>query len=182
MTCSAALPSCCAPAARLSGAPPALPASQGRASPCLLPAGRALTVRARRAGVLCIVQGRVWLTFSHAERSLKVRAGDHFLGAGQSLALARGDAVVLEPWCPGQGSGEQAPASFEWALAAAPGVRPDAQALALALHGLGRALADVAVAGAGLARAWLHAGRAAAPFFRPPSQPGWSASTTRPNQ
>lgn len=67
-----------------------------------LPAGQALTLRARQAGRLRVVQGRLWLTFSDASRDSRVRAGDHFLLPGQSLALAVGDIVVLESWAVGQ--------------------------------------------------------------------------------
>lgn len=63
-----------------------------------LSAGQAQTLRARQAGLLRVVQGRLWLTFSDAARDSRVRAGDHFLLPGQSLALAAGDIVVLESW------------------------------------------------------------------------------------
>lgn len=79
-----------------------------------LPAGHALTLRARQAGVLRIVQGRVWITFSHADQDLRVRAGDHFFSAGQSLPLSAGDAVVMEPW--GAGGEGDATARFCWSL------------------------------------------------------------------
>ena len=75
-----------------------------------LPAGQALTLRARQAGQLRVVRGRLWLTFSDAARDRRVRAGDHFLLPGQSLALAVGDTVVLEPWAVGQ----RAPARWRW--------------------------------------------------------------------
>lgn len=71
---------------------------------CLLPAGRAVTLRARQAGVLRIVQGRVWITFDHADRDGRVQAGDHFLGAGEALRLSAGDTVVMESWTGGGGS------------------------------------------------------------------------------
>ena len=81
----------------------------------LLPAGRALTVRARQAGVLRITQGRVWITFSHADKDLRVPAGDYFCSAGESLALAAGQAVVMESWSAGEGGGA---AAFSWEPAA----------------------------------------------------------------
>lgn len=75
-----------------------------------LSAGQALTLRARQAGRLCVVQGRLWLTFSDAARDSRVRAGDHFLLPGQSLALAVGETVVLESWAIDQGM----PACLRW--------------------------------------------------------------------
>ena len=63
-----------------------------------LPAGQAMTVQARESGVLRVGQGRVWVTFSHAGRDLRVPAGDHFLGFGQSMRLSAGQTVVMEPW------------------------------------------------------------------------------------
>ena len=76
----------------------------------LLPAGQALTLQARQAGLLRIVQGRAWITFSHADQSLRVPAGDHFCGAGQGLPLAAGDVVVMESW----GASDEALARFSW--------------------------------------------------------------------
>ena len=77
-----------------------------------LPAGRALTLQARQAGVLRIMQGRVWITFSHADQDLRVRAGDHFCSAGERLPLSAGDTVVMEPW--GKKERRDAPARFLW--------------------------------------------------------------------
>ena len=90
------------------------PLKRRLAGDCLLPAGQALTVRVRRAGVLRIVQGRVWVTFSHARHDLRVPAGDYFCSAGESLPLAAGNAVVIEPWAVG---GESA-ACWRWEPAA----------------------------------------------------------------
>jgi len=145
MTCSAALPL----SRPMPGARPAQPC----AAPCLLPAGQALTLRARRAGVLRIAQGRVWLTFGPAGRRPGWPADDHVLGAGQALALARGDAVVLEAWHVGEAQGAGAAAAFVWTPAAPLGVRPGWLALAQALQDLGRALGAVAGASARLAQA-----------------------------
>lgn len=90
------------------------------ASDCTLQAGQAFTLQARQAGVLRIVQGRVWMTFSHADRDLRVPAGDHFLGHGESLRLPAGQAVVMEPW----GEGGEALASFSWEPATATRAMP----------------------------------------------------------
>ncbi len=97
---------------RTAGAPPMataitrpLPSRPGDGT---LPAGQALTVRVREAGVLRITQGRIWLTFSHADRNLRVPAGDHFFGAGEELTLSAGDTVVMECWS------RESQACFSW--------------------------------------------------------------------
>ena len=63
-----------------------------------LPAGQAMTMQARRSGALHVSQGRLWVTFSHADRDFRVPAGDHFLECGDRLQLAAGQTVVMEPW------------------------------------------------------------------------------------
>lgn len=60
--------------------------------------GRALTLRARSAGVLRIAHGAVWITFDNAQRDDGVRGGDHFLGAGDVLHLLPGQSLVMESW------------------------------------------------------------------------------------
>jgi hypothetical protein len=82
---------------------------------CKLEAGHALTLRARRAGVLRITHGRVWLTFNIAEKNAVARTGDHFLSRGESLQLAAGEAVVMEPY----GLGHVPAAYYSWEAAAA---------------------------------------------------------------
>ncbi len=69
---------------------------------CRLQAGQAITLRTRQAGQLRVVQGRLWITFSNAAQDGRVRAGDHFLLPGESLALAAGETVVMESWAVGQ--------------------------------------------------------------------------------
>lgn len=124
---------------------------------CKLEAGQALTLHARQAGVLRITRGRVWLTFNVAEKGIGARTGDHFLSRGESLQLAAGEAVVMEPY----GLGHVPSAYYIWEAAAASrpvtlstsaGVRqPLADlrlALGLALAALGR-LARGLAAGVG---------------------------------
>ena len=60
--------------------------------------GRALTLRATRPSVLRIAQGLVWLTFDNAHHDGGVRGGDHFLGAGDSVRLLSGQALVMESY------------------------------------------------------------------------------------
>ena len=73
-----------------------------------VPAGQALSLRARQAGTLRSTNVRLWLTFSSAADDASVRGGDHFLESGQGLALAAGQAVVLQAWSAGVA------ASFAW--------------------------------------------------------------------
>ncbi len=92
---------------------------------CTLPAGQAMTVQAREAGVLRVGQGRLWVTFSHTGRSLRVPAGDHFLGWGESLRLSAGQTVVMESWperAPGAEcrQGAASPACVSWQADARP--------------------------------------------------------------
>ena len=105
--------------------PAASPLSRGAGGNGLLPAGQALTLQARQAGVLRIVQGRAWITFSHAEKDLHTPAGDHFCGAGDALQLAAGDAVVMESW----GRNDEPLACFSWE-SASPGSAMPGLALA----------------------------------------------------
>lgn len=81
---------------------PVVTARQGTGlSSCwTLDAGRAVTLQSPQAGVLHVVQGRLWLTFNHAAQDASERGGDHFLGGGESLRLAPGDAVVMEAYDP----------------------------------------------------------------------------------
>jgi hypothetical protein len=81
-----------------------------------LPAGQAMTVQARESGVLRVGQGRLWVTFSQADRDPCVPAGDHFLGLGESLRLSAGQTVVMESWPEaGRGAtGAAAPACVSW--------------------------------------------------------------------
>lgn len=87
---------------------------------CRLEAGQALTMQARQAGALRVVQGRLWVTFSNAAQDSRVRAGDHFLLPGDSLALAAGETVVMESWAVGQA----APAWVCWQPAPVPSLMP----------------------------------------------------------
>lgn len=72
--------------------------------------GCALTMLAGQAGELRVAHGRVWVTFADAYLDPKVRAGDYFLEAGESLALPAGSAVVMESFVAGQASA----AYFSW--------------------------------------------------------------------
>ncbi|KJA11244.1 hypothetical protein RP29_07065 [Acidovorax temperans] len=70
-----------------------------------LPPGRALSLKPRESGVLRIAQGRVWLTGAAPAQDLVLQAGD-------ALAVAVGQHLVLEPWgWPGECD---APVLFQW--------------------------------------------------------------------
>jgi hypothetical protein len=75
-----------------------------------LDAGQALSLQARRAGVLRIAHGRVWATFDHADQSGSTRAGDHFLSRGESLYLQPGERLVMESF----GIGHTPSVYFSW--------------------------------------------------------------------
>jgi hypothetical protein len=72
-----------------------------------LAAGKALSLRTRRATALVVVQGRVWATVDG-------QPVDHVLEAGDQLTLCAGQRVVVEAWgYPGL-TGAGADASVAW--------------------------------------------------------------------
>lgn len=87
-----------------------------------LDAGRALTLRPLRGGVLRITQGRVWLTLDGVQDNAQA-AGDVFLVPGRALMVQAGQRLVLES----AGVKRDAAAHFSW--------DPLPQAQARALHG-----------------------------------------------
>jgi len=76
--------------ARPAAVPPAV-----RRGAWQLEAGHAISLRASSASVLRIRQGRVWVT-----RDATVHSGseDLVLAPGESLAVAGGERIVMEPW------------------------------------------------------------------------------------
>ena len=85
--------------ARPAAVPPAV-----RRGAWQLEAGHAISLRASSASVLRIRQGRVWIT-----RDATVHSGseDLVLAPGESLAVSRGERIVMEPW---DGNG----ATYSW--------------------------------------------------------------------
>ena len=79
---------------------------------CQLAAGQAVTLRARQPGRLRVTQGQVWITFDNAAHDASVRAGDHVLGAGDSVALRAGQSLVMQAWA------RQGQAQVQWEAAA----------------------------------------------------------------
>ena len=92
-----------------------------------LAAGEAVTLRAHTPGVLEIAQGRVWLTLGGSLANLPGTAADHVLQAGERLAVAPGQHVVMEAWNP---SGGADAAAFRWEAATPPATAPTASAIA----------------------------------------------------
>ena len=85
--------------ARARAVPPAV-----RRGAWQLEAGHAMSLRASSASVLRIRQGRVWVTRdANAHRGSE----DLVLAPGESLAVAAGERIVMEPW---DGSG----ATYSW--------------------------------------------------------------------
>ena len=79
-----------------------------------LASGRAISLCWRQAGVLRVVQGRVWLTFDSTQSGFLHNLGDYFLDAGETLAIGPGQRLVLESWeRKGENPGD-ACACFEW--------------------------------------------------------------------
>lgn len=92
---------------------PASVAAQAAHPPgsCQLATGQAVTLRARQPGRLRVTQGQVWITFDNAARDASVRAGDHMLGAGDSVALCAGQSLVMQSWA------RQGQAQVQWETA-----------------------------------------------------------------
>lgn len=61
-----------------------------------------------------IAHGRVWVTFGNSADDAGVRAGDHFLNAGEVLRLACGQQVVMEAFDTQSGSSVNTPVYFSW--------------------------------------------------------------------
>lgn len=122
-----------------------------------LEGGRAVTLRPREDGVLCIAQGSSWLTFDGPHEGALNDLGDRFLDAGERVRVRAGQRLVLES------TRRDVPLSFSWEFApqATPVPRLDAVAQSWRdLHGAlaqtGRAGWRLLVACAGLAWAGLR--------------------------
>lgn len=60
-----------------------------------LPYGQATSLKAAQASVLHIRQGRVWVT---RDANVQHASEDVVLAPGESLQVAAGDRIVMEPW------------------------------------------------------------------------------------
>lgn len=72
--------------------------------------GRVLSLQPRRAGLLRVAQGQVWVTMDVPHLGAGNELGDHFLHAGEQLAVGPGQHLVLEPFA----RAGQLPVFFEW--------------------------------------------------------------------
>ncbi|ART53737.1 hypothetical protein CBP34_16345 [Acidovorax carolinensis] len=140
-----------------------------------LATGQAVSLHTRAPGVLEIARGRVWLTLAGSLNHLPGAAADHVLQAGERLAVAPGQHVVMEAWNPSGGAADAvafrwlsnspsatatAPTAsaiaHDWECAVVQPLRDLVHALAQGGRALGAAVVDVAGAGgqcaAGLAR------------------------------
>lgn len=73
--------------------------------PAVLPPGQPASLRLSAAGLLHLLQGRLWIT-------IEGQAADWFLAAGESLSLPAGRLIVIE-------CDSAEPARLHWAAAAA---------------------------------------------------------------
>ncbi len=79
----------------------ALPAARPAVPPAVrrgawqLGAGEATSLKASEASVLRIRQGRLWIT---RDATLEQPSEDLVLGPGESLRVAAGERIVMEPW------------------------------------------------------------------------------------
>lgn len=76
------------------GRPAAVPPAVRRGA-WQLAAGQAMTLRAGSASVLRIRQGRVWIT---RDATSRWGSEDLVLAPGESLKVAAGERLVMEPW------------------------------------------------------------------------------------
>lgn len=76
-----------------------------------LDAGRATSLRADCARLLQVRQGRVWVT---RDATVRLATEDVVLGCGESMRVAAGDRIVLEPW-------DHNGATYSWDIASPAG-------------------------------------------------------------
>lgn len=86
-------------------------ASRAQAGTWKLAPGRAMTLMPREPGRLTVAQGCLWATLDGPHAGPPNDQGDRLLGAGETLRLAPGQRLVIEPW------GRQTPTHFSWAPA-----------------------------------------------------------------
>lgn len=87
---SSSLPSLSLPTTQGAKVPPAV-----RRGAWQLAAGQAATLKARHASVLRVRQGRVWVT---CDATQHWGSDDIVLAPGESLQVAAGQRIVMEPW------------------------------------------------------------------------------------
>lgn len=118
--------------------------------------GHAMSLQPRRASLLRIYCGRVWVTQGGPYPVLGRESGDRFLSPGETLRVAAGARLVMEPLAE---AGDERPVHFDWSEA--PGQRP------------GESFArEVLVPARELQRAVVQSGQALARLLR--GLAGWS--------
>ena len=73
--------------------------------------GHALSLRPRRASLLRIYCGRVWVTQGGPYPVLGRESGDRFLSPGDTLRVQAGARLVMEPLAE---AGDERPVHFDW--------------------------------------------------------------------
>lgn len=76
--------------------------------------GHAMSLRPRRASVLRVYCGRVWVTLGGPHPVLGRESGDRFLSPGDVLKVPAGARLVMEPLA---AAGDVQPVHFDWSAA-----------------------------------------------------------------
>jgi hypothetical protein len=79
--------------------------------------GHSMSLRPRRASVLRVDRGRVWVTLGGPYQGSTRASGDVVLCAGETLPVPAGARVVMEPW---PQAGDALPVHFDWQERPAP--------------------------------------------------------------
>ena len=145
----------------------------GAAAGCWhLAAGQPLSLHPQTPGALQVARGRAWITLRGSGGDLPGAAADHVLRAGECLAIARGQHVVVEVWSPPGGADG---VELRWTGVTAPGTLRAASAAARDWeHGVAQPLRDLGQAfvqdgralGTAIAEAVRAGGRCAAGLAR----------------
>ncbi|MBC5764870.1 DUF2917 domain-containing protein [Ramlibacter albus] len=83
-----------------------------------LGAGRAITLQPLQDGILRVAHGTLWATFDGPHEGTPRAMGDHFVEVGDTVRIAAGERVVVEPW------GRNHSAYFTWDPIVAPARLP----------------------------------------------------------
>lgn len=78
--------------------------------------GHAMSLRPRRASVLRVYCGRVWVTLGGPHLVRGRESGDRFLGPGDVLQVPAGARLVMEPLV---AAGDEQAVHFDWCLVSA---------------------------------------------------------------
>jgi hypothetical protein len=128
-----------------------------------LGAGRAITLQPLQDGVLRVAHGVLWATFEGPHAGAPNALGDHFVEVGDTVRIAAGERVVVEPW------GRNANAYFTWDPVAEP-VRVRGISFADAMQPLADLRLAVALGMRAAARVMAVVLRAAAQAVLPPQR------------